>query len=567
MTMTPGNEVSNNVAWANPIVRRELVGILRTRRAASVLVLCAAFFAGLIALRWPSDARVDLSGFQSRDVFELFGYGLLSTVLLLAPIVPALSIVREKQSGTLALLMNSPMTRWSIYWGKLSSCLGLVLLLLAISLPAAAACFAMGGISLDRDLLRLYTVLVIAALQIAALSLWVSTLARSSESALRITYGCVLLLAIICLGPHLFFQGAGTRLADWADWLRCVSPIAAVMAIVGHGDVGSQGILSGTDVVARYLLLASVTITVCGGMTLSRLDFSLFDRARSQGLVTDERSTAVRSFRRVFYLVDPLRRSRTIGPWVNPVMVKEFRCRMFGRTHWMLRLAAASALVSLLLTYATTQGTLAWGVKTIGGIMVLLQAALVVLLVPSLTAGLISSEMESGGWRLLQMTPLTAGRILRGKLASVIWPVLLIIVSTLPGYLVMVYIQPDLWLRIQHVLICLGVTSLFAISLSLAASAVFPRTALAMAVSYGTLILICGGSMVIWLLRDAPFGYQAVRLALLVNPIAGGLQVIGAPGFVGYRLLPTNWWIAGMASFAFAVIVLIQTHRRLRSEP
>ena len=247
-------------------------------------------------------------------------------------------------------------------------------------------------------------------------------------------------------------------------------------------------------------------------------------------------------------------------------LVKEFRCRRFGRMHWMLRLAAASALISLLLTYATTMGTMDWGVDTIGGIMVLLQAALIVLIAPSLAAGLISSEVESGGWPLLQMTPLSSARILRGKLASVIWPVLLILVSTLPGYLVMVYIQPDLWLQIQYVLICLSLTSLLAICLSLAASTLFNRTAVAMTVSYAVLMLLCGGTMLIWLLRDAPFGFTIVRTSLVMNPIAAALQVIGTPGFAEYSLIPANWWFTGIASALCSLIVVLQTHRRMRPQ-
>ena len=111
-----------------------------------------------------------------------------------------------------------------------------------------------------------------------------------------------------------------------------------------------------------------------------------------------------------------------------------------------------------------------WGPETIGGLMVLLQGALIVLLTPALAAGLISSEVESGGWQLLQMTPLSARKILVGKLASVVWPLLLILVSTLPGYLVMVYIEPAMWLQIRQVLICLTFTAVFSLTLSLAFS-------------------------------------------------------------------------------------------------
>ena len=41
----------------------------------------------------------------------------------------------------------------------------------------------------------------------------------------------------------------------------------------------------------------------------------------------------------------------------------------------------------------------------------------------------LSSERETGGWQLLQMTPLSAGAILRGKLLSVAWPLFLVLLA------------------------------------------------------------------------------------------------------------------------------------------
>jgi len=633
----------------HPIIRREFIGTLRRRRAMMAILGTAVAFVVLVVLRWPSDARVDLSGAQSRQVFRMFGYGLMASLLLLTPAFPATSMVREKRRGTLALLLNSPMKPWSIYGGKLIANLGFVVLLVLMSVPAAAACYGMGGVSLSGELLLLYGILGLLVLQYTALALLVSTHANSTESALRITYFCVLMMSVISLGPHYFLQGTGGLIAAYADWCRCVSPIPAVMEVLGHAGVGSQGIISSTDVVLRYAMLAAGSTGIFASMTMdvltsgvqgaarvffvgvrwivfvilaillvlpiwllssmlaagitallaalnidlpelvqaivviirilllilylkclrdlfrwTVLNHSLLDRSRSQGLITDERSTAVRSWRRMFFLVDPQRRKSGTGPLTNPVMVKEFRCRRFGRMHWMLRLAAVSAVTSLILTYAATMGTLDWGPETIGGIMVLLQAALIVLLTPSLTAGLISAEIESGGWQLLQMTPLSAGKILRGKLASVVWPVLLILVSTLPGYVVMVYIRPEMWLQVRQVLICLAFTSLFCISLSFAVSSLFRRAAMAMTVSYSALGVVCGGTMLVWLLRDTPFGYTTVQRALEINPIAAALTVIQTPGFTQYTLIPGNWWFVTIASAVFAVIVLVQTHRLKR---
>ena len=58
------------------------------------------------------------------------------------------------------------------------------------------------------------------------------------------------------------------------------------------------------------------------------------------------------------------------------------------------------------MTILSATAALDWGAGLIIALMVLLQGALILLLTPSLAAGLISSEVESGGWTLLQMTPL-----------------------------------------------------------------------------------------------------------------------------------------------------------------
>ena len=128
-------------------------------------------------------------------------------MLLLVPAFPASSIVREKNRGTLTLLLNSPMSPGSIFFGKAMGMLIFVSLLLAVSIPAAAAAYAMGGISWWRQVLPLYGILFLVLLQYTTLALLVSSFAHSVDAALRITYAVVLLLAIGSLGPHFFLQG------------------------------------------------------------------------------------------------------------------------------------------------------------------------------------------------------------------------------------------------------------------------------------------------------------------------------------------------------------------------
>src|ERR687883_1558820 len=103
----------------NPILRRELLEVLRTRRAVALQLGLAVACALLVLVRWPTGETADLSGARSLQVLRVFGYGLLAGILLLVPAFPAASLVREKVKGTLALLLNSPLSAVAIYAGKL----------------------------------------------------------------------------------------------------------------------------------------------------------------------------------------------------------------------------------------------------------------------------------------------------------------------------------------------------------------------------------------------------------------------------------------------------------------
>jgi ABC-type transport system involved in multi-copper enzyme maturation permease subunit len=409
----------------NPIIRRELLEVLRRRRAVALQIGLAVACALLVLVRWPTGDVIDLNGARSQGVLRVFGYGLLAAVLLLVPAFPATSLVREKVKGTLALLLNSPMRPGSIYLGKLGGVLGFTAVRLVMTLPAAAACHALGGTGTSGGVTMLYLVLGMAAVQLSTLALLVSSRSQSTVGALRGSYALVLLVSVAVLGPYWMLHGRSDPVTEAAGWLRCLSPIPAVTEILGQRDAGAQGIAVSDSAVVRYLLLAALSSIVCAVATVARLNHRLLDRSRAAGLMTEDRSRGGRAARRMLFLVDPQRRSGSMSLWINPVLVKEFRSRRFGRSHWMLRIIALCGIASLGLSYLAASGAPGVGVEYTGGILVFLQVALLILFAPSLASGLISAERESGTWQLLRMTPLTPGAILRAKLLSVAWPLLL----------------------------------------------------------------------------------------------------------------------------------------------
>ena len=550
----------------NPIIRRELLELVRTRRAVAAQVGLAVAAAGLVIARWPAAGVGDLSGAAGVQVLRVFGYGMLAGLLLVVPAFPATALVRERVRGTLPLLLNSPMSARAIYLGKFGSVLGFTGLLLLATLPAAAACYALGGSTGRGGIGLLYSVLAVAAVQVGSVGLLVSSRAQATDGALRVTYALVLSLCVLPLAAHWLLPRDDPALAALADWVGSLSPVPAVVEVVGQGGTGLPGADYSPGATYRYFAVAAGVSLVCAAFTLLRLARAPLDRPRPAGVMTQDRTTGDRVARRFLFLVDPQRRSRGIPWWVNPVMVKEFRTRRFGRSSWTLRLVGLAAVLSAGLSVLAVIGALDLGVDLIAGALISLQAALLLLIAPSLAAGLISAERETGGWELLRLTPLSAGRILRGKLASAAWPVVLLFGATLPSYLVMMLVKPELVHQTGRVLASLGLLAALALLVGATASSLFRSTASATAAAYLALATVCVGPLLVWLGRDAPFGHRTVEAALTIDPVAAALAAAETPGFTNYDLFPANAWMVGSACVALLAVLTIRSWRLSRPD-
>jgi hypothetical protein len=396
--------------------------------------------------------------------------------------------------------------------------------------------------------------------------LFISSRSNTPSTALRLTYAVVLLGTVLPMVPHVFLKEYGDEIELLASWFRCLSPVPATMEILGQGDVATLGFSSESNVLMLYLILALGSSLLFAWGTMSRLNFSIFDRARPAGVMTEDRSMRSQRWRSLLYLIDPQRRTQGMSLWVNPVMAKEFRSRRFGRSSWVVRLIFLSAILSLVLTQLAASGANGWGLEIIGGALVLLQATLLLLFTPSLAASLISGELESGTWRLLQMTPVSPGRILFGKLLSVLWPILLLLTATLPGYIVMMTLEPTLIPRIGRVVLCLGLMAGFAVLVGGVVGTYFRSTAEATTASYVILIIICIGPLLIWLGKEAPFGRDTVEMALMISPLAAALQASAFPDFVEYELLPGNAWLIGTLNLVLLILFIWRTRKLYRPE-
>lgn len=546
------------------VLRRELLDRLRATRTFASVLACTILASLLVWLRWPTDSRMDVVSQGAMQVFGPLAYALAAAVLLLVPAFPATALVRERKRGTLNLLLNSPLSRIEIYLGKLMSNFILAAIIISVSLPALAACYAMGGLSVQQQIGPLLAVLLAMAVQFTAAGLWVSSRTASSDASLRWTYATVLGLVVMTLVPSAILGRVNNWRGQAAHWLTTLSPAGALREITSTQSATAELDLATSW--TGFVVAAGVSALVFAGLTIRTLNPHRSDRPKPTGVMTQDRKTVSRWFRRVHYLVDPQSRKAGIPGWVNPVMVKEFRTRRFGRLHWLLRLVAMCSVVSLFLTITAATGTVSWGVARIASTLVLIQIALLLVLGPSLASGLIAAERESGGWQLLRMTPMSAFRILVGKLMSVVWTMALILLSTLPGYVVMMWIEPSIAPQVQRVIISLIVSTALIISVSSMVSAFWSNAAAATATSYGLLLGLFVGTLLIWLARGRPFGHLLVERVLLVNPAASALAEIRTPGFEQYNLSPASWWIGLGCSAVCLAVLSIRTWQLTRPD-
>jgi len=276
----------------------------------------------------------------------------------------------------------------------------------------------------------------------------------------------------------------------------------------------------------------------------------------------------VQIFRRFMYLgfFDPKKRTGSIADYENPVMMKEFRTRTFGRAHWMARLVGSCLIVSLMLVFLAVVASMYVGMDYIAGVLVIFQVGLIILVTPALAAALISAEVESGGWTLLKSTPLSARRIVFGKLLSVGWTLFMILLATLPGYFVLLMIDPGWQDRVIHGLISLSLTALFALMLGAACSALIPRTAAATTAAYLILVGLCVVTLLPWLGEGTLFGRGFVESALAFNPLAASLNAVKMRAMADYDLIPSTWIFMGVATAVCALVLWIKTWRLTRPQ-
>ncbi|UCD29827.1 MAG: ABC transporter permease subunit, partial [Planctomycetota bacterium] len=224
--------------WSNPVAWREAV--TRSSAASSNLVRYSYLSCGILAgimlfyvyatgrFATPTDARNWLTGIVMIE---------FATVLLMATNTAATAITREREAGTMELLLSTPLTSRYIIWGKLRGLISFTLPLMAV--PAA-------------------TVLMIAIYDSTKI---VKTPAAYMGSALLLPPLLVVYSAFACmLGLHMSLKNTRS--------VQAVLASVGILVAVGFGlSLCTFSVIDGADQIGG--LMAPMTFVTAIWMVLN----------------------------------------------------------------------------------------------------------------------------------------------------------------------------------------------------------------------------------------------------------------------------------------------------------
>ena len=556
----------------NPIMRKEVLSALRTKKAVAMQALMLVFVAGLVWLLWPAGGLQDLGGEQARRILSVLAMGELAMVVLFAPAFTAASLTSEAEHNTLESLFATSLRPWEIAVGKMTGSLAFLVLLVLVGTPALAAPLMLGGVR-GSDVLATVAILILTAIYVGMIGLLVSSYLHRSYRAIIVTYAVLLVVCLLFALPatpisnRLLERGGPTWQATW-HVLASFSPIEAMLSLVMPTSLYAVGARSMPPFWQLYIPISCVVIAITGALCLYKLHRPIAPpRPREKLKVVERGKITARSF---LFLIDPRKRKRMIARWQNPVLIKEFRTRPMLQAHWLLRAAGICLIVSVLLMFLVTFSVTAFVAESTGMVAMMgaVVAALMVLVIivigPAMTGGTLCADRETGVWDLIRTTRLSSWTIVSGKFYAAIIPLLLLALAMLPALaLLMMFGSEFRLVHLLRVAYVVGTTILFVTAAGMFFSGIFDRTSTATAWTYAVILSI-GLSALFVLLGREIFSSRLTEAIFVLNPVAAALDAAGSHRMGDYGLVGRHLQIMLAASCIMLVVSVIRVFQLRR---
>ncbi len=183
----------------NPVLRREAITTLRTKRAYATLTLYVAANMGVVALYLFAMLSRGSYSFDPQNMNFLYlalAAMQLAFIFFSVPALSAGSISGERERQTLDLLLVTDMTPFSIVLGKLMASIAMVLLMTVATLPVYGLLFYFGSLAIGQ-ILGMVAFLLISACMAGAISIFFSCVFRRTVISIMLVY---IIFGFLCFG-------------------------------------------------------------------------------------------------------------------------------------------------------------------------------------------------------------------------------------------------------------------------------------------------------------------------------------------------------------------------------
>ena len=175
-----------------PLLRKELIELANRRRTYVIRTFYAALFFGLVVVSAKN------SGFMmTNDPYSVLGYGRIIFdqiflwqaigVYLFMPAIASTTITREREAGTLEILMTTKLSPATIIRDKILSQVVPMWTLILIATPLTTLAYSMGGLS-EYKVLSTAVLLMAETLRVASFGVACSSVSQSNVKAVALSY-------------------------------------------------------------------------------------------------------------------------------------------------------------------------------------------------------------------------------------------------------------------------------------------------------------------------------------------------------------------------------------------
>ncbi|ALS78130.1 ABC transporter permease [Planococcus kocurii] len=217
--------------FGNPVLVKELK--LRFRNLKSFtgilfyLIAMSVFVFGFIFLATSLTGNGFFRPDESFMLFSIMTYIQLGLILFITPALTAGTISTEREKQTLNILLTTSQTSFQIIFGKMTSSIAFLLLMIVSGLPIYSLVFLYGGVS-PSQLFYIFLFYMLTLLAIASIGVMLSTLIRKTIVAIIATYGAMIFIA----GVTAFFLLISVQVSQMGSAVSSISPMAHFWATI-----------------------------------------------------------------------------------------------------------------------------------------------------------------------------------------------------------------------------------------------------------------------------------------------------------------------------------------------